>query len=1583
MVLLLSSWIFIQTPFGQNWIAKKVTDRFSKDLKTKINISKVSFSLFNKMNLEGVLVEDRQKDTLLFAGNVQVKITDWFFWKDKAELKYIGLSDAYIKLQRSDSVWNYKFIEDYFSPSGTSAKKGGIEFDLKKAELKNVLFIKKDPWLGEDMVIKLKQFNLDADEINFTKKNIAANSITIIEPLFSIRNYTKNKQTTPEVSITTTSVDSLLKWNRESWVFNINEVNIVNGIFKTDKQSDLPALASFDGKHIEFSKINARFKNIKWDKDTIIAQTAITARERSGLVIKKLNADLVLHPQAMEFNNLLLQTNNSTLKDRFVMRYKKMSDLGDFIHLVKLESNFTESEIDSDDLAFFAPALGTWKKNITLAGKIRGTIDELKAENLIVQAGKNTLLNGDITLSGLPHINETFIDFIAKDFKTTYSDAVTLVPQIRKITKPDLAKIQYLNFKGSFTGFIKDFVTFGTIQTNLGNITSDLNMKLPAGGEPVYSGNIATANFRLGTFLSDPSIGGISFDGKVNGTSFKWNKINAEIKGQIKQVDYNNYNYKNIAVDGSLDKQMFLGTGSINDANAEATLIGKIDLREKIPVFNATADVSKLNLRALKLSQDNLSFKGKLNLDFEGGNIDNFLGSAKITEATLQKDSVPLSFKNLTLTSTKANGVKVLTAESDELNGNITGDFSVKDMPAAISFLLNKYYPAYIKAPSRQPKNQSFDFDFTTGAVDEYVKLINKDLSGFDNSHFKGKLDLFSNTIKVDADIPQFAFNKTNISGIKITAEGDAERLLLSGNVENAQIGDSMQLPGSTFKIESKNDISKVEINTSSNRVFNDAKLSGVVQTYYDGVGIKFDPSTFVLNGKTFTIEKDGELTFRSNTVAQGELVLTESNQRIQLSTEPTEDGGNWNDLKVRLTNVNIGDFSNYFLKGFRLEGLVDGVIKIEDPNNRFNVRTEDLKARQVWFDKDSVGNIEGSMGYVNKTGQLTGDFVNLDPEHKLKLGLSLNLKDKEKRKEDRLTFIVDNYFANYLEKFIGTLFTDVRGFVTGKLDMVGTGKNVQYIGKVKTRDAGMKVIFTQCYYKIADDEIELKPNSIDFGNMVIIDTVTKNPIYLSGSIEHSSFRDMLFDMRITTQKPGTTNTANNKPVLLLNTTTKDNTSFYGTAKGTGFLTLYGPQSDMFMKIDAKASETDSSFITIMSSDSRVGDNAGFMVERKYGTLQSDSGLLASSSNITYDVDLNATSLVNMRVVLDELTRDEILGSGKGDINIRAGTTEPLSMRGRYLIEKGSYKFSFKSFFNRPFELIGNDNYIQWNGDPYKADTHIDAKYTAEKVSFAPLKSNLGSNYSNVVDDVGVIATLTGDLFKPNIKFGLQFNPQFANRPDFDLSIRQIEKDQNELNKQVTYLIVFNSFTTVESNSLSTQTLGGFGINTISGIFAGKINEKLNEILGKLIKNPTVKVNFNSSFYNSNPLDPTNNTGLNLTSAVNLSIGKSFFQDRFVLTFGGNADIPLTSVNTSSSVQLLPDVTAEWLINKSGSVRATFFFRQNVDLLSSGGARVSKGGSSISYRKDFNTLGDLFKPRKIKEPAGPKNDTIRASSQLF
>ena len=477
------------------------------------------------MHLKGVLIEDRSRDTLLYARDVQVRITDWFFIRKQAVLKYISMEDAIIKFQRTDSIWRQQFIFSYFaSPSSGKKKKAGIKFDLKIVELKNVAFIKKDAWLGEDMVIRVGQLNMDAKKVDFLEKIFDINNLDLVDPVFSIYNYKKLKPDIEKIriadSIKTERIDSILKWNSNEWVIQLDKLKIENGLFSTDKQTDIPLRSGFDGKHIGFSNINGELTGMRLIRDTIYSHLELKMKERSGFEIKKLVADLKMAPEKIAFTHLVINTNRSTIRDYFEMSFDNFSDMSDFIHKVKMKANFTGSEIDSDDIAFFAPGMKTWKKKITVKGSVRGTVDDFVGRNLIIQAGNNTLLKGDISLTGLPDVNKTFIEFSTNDFSTTYGDAVTFFPLLRKVKSPDLKKLQTIHFNGTFTGFIGDFVTFGTFRTALGTIKTDLNMKLPYRQQPVYSGNISTANFRLGEFIRDSQFGAISINGEIKGTGF-------------------------------------------------------------------------------------------------------------------------------------------------------------------------------------------------------------------------------------------------------------------------------------------------------------------------------------------------------------------------------------------------------------------------------------------------------------------------------------------------------------------------------------------------------------------------------------------------------------------------------------------------------------------------------------------------------------------------------------------------------------------------------------------------------------------------------------------------------------------------------------------------------------------------------------------------------------------------------------------------------------------------------------------------------------------------------------------------------
>lgn len=1595
LFILVAAWIFIQTPFGQNWLVAKVTARLSKDLNTRIEIRHVNFSLFNKMHLEGLLVEDHNKDTLLYAADARVRITDWFFFKDNVELKYIGLDNAVINVLRTDSIWNYQFLVDYFSSPSSGKKSGGTHLNIKKLDLNNIRIIQKDAWSGQDMTVHFTSLQLDANNIDISDKKVDLNSLVITDPLFRLYNYPKRKPVAAvpaEIDSLPVSVDSLLKWNAAGWVVQADKIQIKNGVFADDKYGSEP-LSYFDGRHIEFNKINTTFTDLHWQKDTVTAHLVLQTKERSGFEVKNMVADLRMTPEEMGFSNLDIQTNNSRIRNYFKMSYADFSSMDNFIHAVKMQANFDNSEIDSDDIAFFAPALKTWKKNITIKGTVRGTVDDLFGKNLVIQAGKNTYLNGDISMTGLPDINQTFIDFKANDFRTTYPDAVAFVPAINRVTKPNLRQLQYIRFTGSFTGFIRDFVTFGTIQTNLGFVKSDLNMKLPAGQPPLYSGTVATDYFRLGEFLGDPRLGIISLSGSLKGRGFDESNRKADLDGKINFVDYNGYRYNNITLKGMLDKKKFDGIASINDPEAQLTLNGLIDFNSKVPAFNFLANVEKANLKNLNLTSDDIAFNGKFNLNFTGDNIDNFLGYASITEALLTRDGNRLPFDSLIVSSSYGDNVKTLTAKSNEFEARVSGNFSIRDLPDAFKLFLNKYYPSYIQPPHHLPQNETLNFDIQTLYVDDYIKLIDSSLAGFNNSHITGSLNTIDNELTLNAEIPQFKYRKYNFDDVHVTARGTQDSLALSGSAANINISDSLNIPLAVFHVNALNDSSKVQIRTGANQAIYQASLNAEVLTYNNGVRIEFDPSTFVLNGKTWSIDDSGELEFRTDVPVTGLLVLRESNQEIRVMSKPSE-RGNGNDLAVELKKVNIGDVSPFFLPKNRLEGLVSGNLLIEDPTRNLFISSSNINAEAVRIDNDSLGDITAGMTYDAQTNKLKVNGNTLDTTNNLRFDADLFVgADAEQQKNNLIAIKANNFQIKILERFLGNLFSDMQGYVTGNFDIKGQFNKLQVTGKGRLKDAGLKVNFTQCFYHIQDTEIELKPNEINLDGIVLIDPVTQNPIYLYGDIQHSSFRNMFFNVNVSTRKRQTTDINNNRPVLLLNTSYNDNKQFYGRVIGTGSFSLSGFESDMYMQINAIASTTDSSQVTIPSSRSRESGIADFLVERKYGREMSAAEFGGAESNITYDVEVTANPAVTARIVLDDLTGDEIKGRGSGTIRIRSGTSEKLSIHGRFDIEEGDYLFTFQSFFKKPFVLKkGSDSFISWSGNPDSARIRFEAVYIADNVSFSPLVNNslnLDASYAKIREDVYVVATLTGDLFKPGFKFELQFPPNSKVNSDFSIftSIQQIEKNPNEINRQVTYLIVFNSFAPPESPSSQTATASGLGaaineftystITSLSGLFFNEINKKLNTELAKILKTDNISINFGGSLYNRNLLDQQSSNNFNINqSNLTVNVPISMFKDRFIVTLGSTLDVPLQST-IQQNVQFLPDVTAEWLINQSGSIRASFFYRQNLDYLttsSTGAARTKRSGASLAYRKEFDTIGDFFRGKKgkKKKPTEPQ-----------
>ncbi len=1528
----------------QTWLVKKVAGNLSEKLHTKVTVKKVDFRFFNKILLEGVMAEDQKKDTLLYAGVIKAEVNDWFFFKDNISIQNVEVSNALVNMNRTDSVWNYQFLVDYSaSPKKSTSKKDDVAVDLKELHLVNVYFNKKDGWIGQDMIANLGRFDMIMDQVDLKHKKISIKSINIERPYFSQNDYEGKRPPTQNLQQVIEKIPVLgaFKWNDSGWEIKLNKLEMKDGAFQNDKQTDYTHYTDrFDGKHILFSSISGTMNNLLFVRDTLSVNVSLSAKEKSGLLIKKLYADMKLTPELMEFNHLDLITNCSRLRDYYAMKYEDFSDdFSSFMHNVKLSATFKESYICSDDLAFFAPVLKSWKRVINIEGTAAGTLDNFSAKNMKLKSG-NTILEGNIAMRGLPDINSTFIDFESKKFNTTYADMINIIPQLRNIKQPSIYKLGAVAFTGNFTGFIRDFVAYGTFNTALGNITADVNMKTPKNRSPAYSGSLSTTGFNIGSFIGNRELGRVALNVKISGAGFNVNELKAKVDGRVNAVEFGGYNYRNLVINGDFDKKLFMGHLSIDDPNLKITsLDGALNLSDKNLGFKLQADVQKANLKNLGFSKEELGFAGYLDLNFTGNNIDNFLGTANISRASFTKPADTLSLDSVTVRSEIINGKKSLTLHSAEVDANITGDFRIQELPDAVTVLLAKYYPAYIKAPSYIVKStQDFAFTVNTSNADRYLSFFTKKLSGFNNSSVSGSFNLKNYDLHLNAAVPQFTYEGKVFNNVLLKGTGTKDTLIADIAVEDIIVNDSLHFPDSKLRVTAANDVSLIRLNSSASKIFGDAELNATVTTLKDGVKIHFYPSSFMINNNKWQLDKDGELTLRKRFLDASTVRFFHDDREIVLSTELSDDGSGTH-VVANLKNINLADFAFILPKKPGLQGIITGTATAKDI---FGKTTIEFKGRADSFALDNryMGKVNLEANANTETGDITYKADTDEKDFKFTLDGKLNYKDTTGNSFES-NLVADKLNIDILQPYLSTIFSEMKGMANGKIRLISKNKDLTLSGDAIISGGRFKVAYTQVAYTFDNQPIHFGKDLIDIGTLYVKDTLG-NTGTVSGKMYHKFFQDFSFEnLKFSSQK-----------IMLLNTTKKDNQDFYGNVIGKATMTLNGDVANMKMNIVGEPSATDSSHIYLPTGSSRESNVIDYIEFIQFGSLM-DNVSSKDVANLTVDMDLTANPACKIDVILDAETGDIIKGQGNGHLQIKAGTKEPLDIRGQYNLTEGQYTFDFQTFVKKPFVL--NEGSITWNGDPLLANLDIKAEYVAKNVDISILSpTGTSTGTARQQEDITIVSHLTGTLKKIKTEFELKLQDKSPLSSDFYVvkKLAEIRNDENEMNKQVASLILFSQFINPNQSFITGGNTLSIATSTIGGVVSAWLTSVLSKALEKATKGKL------TPYLDLNPSLNQSATQLQ----ANIRGGLRYrFSENLQLLVGGNLDYNNPVAQLYSKGAITPDISLEWLLNKDGSLRVIAFNRTTIDFTT---GQRNRSGVQIGYSKDVDRLGDIFRSRK-------------------
>ena len=1229
IVLVLTLWMLIQIPYVQNRLVDYTTKTISRNLNIPISIGSVNFSLFNKFAINDLLVKDRSNDTLLHAGQIRLNISNWFFLKKDIVVSYAGLENVYINTYRKDSTWNYQFILDAFSSGKTSnGKPTDLKLNITALDLKKIRYKVKDQWRGEDQDLSIARLSLSADLIDLQHKKVQLNDLVINQPYFRLHQYTGRR---PKSLIPKTEkrINGSLYWNPGQWKINAKSVSLQSGSFKSDLETNRKAYDYFDGAHMHFSDITAGIKNLELNNDSLSGQLSLKTKERSGFEVRSLLANVKMNPTIMAFTNLSIETPYSKIGNAFSMGYDYFTDdMADFVNKVRMEGNITNSSLNLKDIAFFAPALKGENISLGLNGKVKGPVRDLVAKEMRIEYGNLTALSGELQIVGLPDVATTIYRLTNATAISAAKDLYTLLPSLKKSLGIDLVPMGAISFKGDVIAKGENMDIKGLLNTALGSVNTLTNLKQIGTSGLNYSSTGTINGLEAGKLLNIKQLGNIAGKYSVSGNA----KAGINFNANLSNLAFNQYNYTDINARGSYLNDILETALDIDDKNLVAALTTRITLGGKMPRTIVDAQIHLSDLKALNLTSMPLTFSGKTQMDLVGNNPDNINGIARFTNLSVFRGNQAFVFDSLTFKAEQLEDYRSLTLLGKDIDAKMQGHFEFAELPATFNQYFSSYYPLYFKKSAPPKKDQDLFFSFDLKNATSILQILDNGISGLNYSNIEGTIDTKNKHFNLTATIPKLVYKNLSVYDFEMNAAGGADSLVIASKTSSVVFNDSLFFPNNEIRIRSSKDVSVVDINTFSESSQYGAKLSASVNNLIDGILVHFNPSSLVFNEKTWNIEKDSEVLISKAKFDASNFKLTNGEQSIGLITLPPA-ADREQTIILTLDKVNLGDLLPFVLKEPRIQGITSGDLTIEDPFNNLKLYLN-AQTDKTRFENDSIGLTSINAFWDSKEKQASYFLESENPNYQFGVKGKLDLKDSSQQKIETDIDVV-NVKLSLLQPYLGIVFSQMDGLGNGKLRISGNLKEPDFTGAVKVTNAKVTVAYTQCSYTIADPVIEFSPGKINLGTIQLKDA-NGNLATVKGSLDHHFFRDFSYNISATSKK-----------LLVLNTGRTDNNLFYGRAIAKFNFNITGPENQIKMYVSG--APVDSSSIDILTStSSKQAADVDYIVWRSYGD-EMKAKASESISNLIIDLDLTASPLLKMNVVLDELTGDVISGQGNGN----------------------------------------------------------------------------------------------------------------------------------------------------------------------------------------------------------------------------------------------------------------------------------------------------------------------------------------------
>lgn len=1337
--------------------------------------------------------------------------------------------------------------------------------------------------------------------------------------------------------------------------FKVDHIELNNSSFHYQIDSSRLRSRRFNVRNFRLDKLNAYLNDLEIKNDTFQLNINELAAFNvgTGTTIDKLRTNFLITSKGMRFDSLDVALGNSQVEGDLIFNYADYTSLSSFSSEVEMIAAVSKSRVHSKDLRLFASYFDEINDTYLLKGNYLGEISDFKVRNLDLSFGTGSKLVGRLDFEGLPNIYETFIDVNLKRSRIREDDLEQYIPA------ESFSKYNRFNevvANGNFTGYIDDFVANGKFETNLGTIISDINLKIdPKPENSFYSGSLQLIDFEVGEYTATRRLGRISLDGEIKGSGLSLLNADFKFDGKISSLAINNYDYTGIETNGHFINEYFKGSLLIDDPNLKLNAVAEIDFRESRQKISVDGKLEFAHPDKLNLLENINLVQTEINADINGLELDSINGHLYLENVHMQNKTNELNIEHLTLASFLKDSLREVELITERANITLSGDFSYKKVFKDVVYMVKEYGLSllnkkdsleqfYVQNPPVIEENDTYQVNIEAklGNIDRFLQLFYPELRLHNRTDISAHFS-HSNRNVLSAQVLNdsltfknilFLNNQLNFDGTKVIGK---KEILTAADVQS----ENQVTPGGAAlkdlvisAVWANEDIDFNWYNTYP-EIKNTNDIYGHITFFEDSTQIHLNKSQIDILDEQWTLQDNNLVTIIDNEIKIGSLNIGSDDQMITANGIIGPDSDD-----ILAVTVNSFDLSllNPILPE-RISGSVSGEFAL---SNLYTTPTvvSNFYIGNLYIDQFLVGDIFSSNDWNNERNLFDIQFlVNRNNTPIILVNGVFNPFDAANALDLDARFM--NARLNFVEPFVETLFTNIRGNINGKIHISGPLKAPILDGDGTLHRAGLKVNYLNTDYNV-QGQWAFDSTKITLSNMLIRDQ-NESIGMISGEFTHSGLKDFNINLQ-----GSMTN------FTVLNTTSKDNDLFYGTGIATGTVLFTGPIEDITIRVQAKTDRGTRFFIPIGGSESTEYEDYITFIDFSDTLALSQQRDAANEdlkiTGLNLEFDLDITEEAYSEIIFDITSGDIIRGRGNGHISMKIDTKGEFSMIGTYEFTEGGYNFTMYNIVNKEF-VINPKSKITWAGDPYGGIMDIDASYQVITL-LEPLIDTTYHDHPDVkrLYPAEVLLGLNGPLLTPDIEFEIIIEDYPKSNAELDTQIKAflntIALDQQELNRQVFSLLILRKFSYPDSFSSS---------GSIGSSVSEFVSNQLSYWISQVDDNLTIDMDLSD-------LDA------DALKAFQLRISYEFMDGKLVVTRDGG----FTDPNNEASVESIAgDWTLEYLLSDDGRLRIKLFNKTNYNQFNSAtgsdNQALISGGFSLIYTTSFNSLGELFKRRKPKK----------------